>query len=500
MALHRAPAPPHRPRTLRVRDALKRLTGESLVYGLGQASGRAVQLLLVPILTRALTRDVYGVADLVLAYSQFAVLVLVFGMDGALVRFFYQEPGREARRRMVATSLAFRLALGLAAAAALGLLAAPLAPSLTGSPVYRKYLLIGAATLPFTLLTLFANDVLRVTFQPWKFITLNLAQTLVTGAVSLWLVLGRDLGVAGVLYGKLAGDASCALLGLLLIRLSLAPVFDRGVLGRMLAFGAPLVPASIAYGVVSSADRFFLQRARGLAEVGVYAVAVKFFAVAMMGVSAFSLAFFPFAHARAAEPQAPRLYARVMSLYVVVASLAALMLGAFAPEALGLLVPPEYRGAARPALLLAFAAVAYGAYYVACLGIQLALKTALLGWTAAAAAAAALVANALLTPGLGGLGAATATLLGNVTLAVTTYAASQSVHPLPFRGGRLLLLFALALGLGIAAQHGPLLGAWGWALRLGALVVFVAAAWVAGVVHDRAPAATHEPRTGAARP
>ena len=71
-----------------MREALKRLTGESLIYGLGQVSGRAVQFLLVPILTRALARDVYGVADLVLAYSQFVVLVMVFGMDGALVRFF----------------------------------------------------------------------------------------------------------------------------------------------------------------------------------------------------------------------------------------------------------------------------------------------------------------------------------------------------------------------------------------------------------------------------
>lgn len=468
-----------------MREALKRLTGESLVYGLGQVSGRAVQLLLVPILTRALARDVYGVADLVLAYSQFAALVLVFGMDGALVRFFYQEPDREARRRMIATSLLFRVAASLAAAALLALIASALAPSLTGSAAYRKYLMIGAMTLPFTLVSLFANDTLRVTFQPWKFITLNLAQTIATGTVSLWLVLGRHMGVAGVLYGKLAGDAVAALLGLALIRRSVAPAFDVQVLRRMLAFGAPLVPVSIAYGVVSSADRYFLQRTRGLAEVGTYAVAVKFFAIAMMGVSAFSLAFFPFAHARSADPGAPRLYARVMSLYVVGASLAALLLGAFAPEAVALLVPPEYRSAARPALLLGFAAVAYGAYYVACLGIQLALRTSLLGWTAAAAAAVSVAANAVLAPRLGGQGVATATLLGNVTLAVATYMAAQSVHPLPYRGGRLLALFALAGVLAIVAQHGSLLGPWGWTIKPAAAAVFVAVAWASGVVKDR---------------
>src|SRR5262245_13638113 len=201
-----------------MREALKKLTAESFVYGLGQVGTRAVQLFMVPILTRVLTRDVYGVGDLVLAYAQFAVMFLVFGMDGALVRFFYQEPDREARRRMIATSLAFRLALAIAAAALLGWLAAPLAPAVMSSTAYRKYLAIGAMTLPFTLLTLFANDVLRVTFQAKKYVALNGVQAVVTAAVSLWLVLARHMGVAGILYGKLAGDASGALLGLVLIR------------------------------------------------------------------------------------------------------------------------------------------------------------------------------------------------------------------------------------------------------------------------------------------
>ncbi len=463
-----------------MREALKRLTAESLIYGLGQVSGRAVQLLMVPILTRVLTRDVYGVGDLVLAYTQFVVVFLVFGMDGALVRFFYQEPDREARRRMVATSLGFRVVISAGVSLVLVSVAGGLAPVIMGSPAYRKYLVIGAVTLPFTLLTLFTNDVLRVTFQPWKFITVNVAQTVVTGCASLGLVLGRHLGVAGVLYGKLAGDAVAALLGLIMIRHSLARSFDGRVLRRMLSFGAPLVPAALAYGVVGAADRFFLQRTHGLGAVGTYAVAVKFFAVAMMGVSAFSLAFFPFAHARAQAPEAPRLFARIFSLYGAVACGLALAIGAFAPEIVALAVPPEYREAAQPALMLTFAAVAYGAYYVACLGIQLALQTHWLGLTAAAAALVALVANALLVAHGGGLGASEATLLGNVTLAVATYVVAQRVHRLPFRGAKVLGLFVVALALAIAVQHAPSTPS-GWALKLGALAGWALLAVALGV-------------------
>jgi O-antigen/teichoic acid export membrane protein len=469
---------------LSMREALKRLTSESAVYGLGQVGGRAVQFLMVPILTRALTRDVYGVGDLVMAYAQTVVLLLVFGMDSALVRFFYQEPDREARRRMVTTSLLFRVALVLVAVAFLAPLAPRLAPGLMGSAVYGKYLLIGALTLPFTLLALFMNDVLRVTFQPLKFITVNLAQTVVTAAVSLWLVLQHHLGVAGVLYGKLAGDAAAALLGLVLIRLSLTRAFDLEVLKRMLRFGWPIVPAAFCYGIIGAADRFFLQRARGLADVGTYAVAVKFFAVAMMGVSAFSLAFFPFAHARSQEPGAPRLYARVFSLYMAAAGFLGILVGGFAPEIVAVAVPPEYRDAARPALLLTFAAVAYGAYYVSCLGIQLSLKTALLGVTAALAAVIAVAANALLVPRYGPMGAAAATWLGNVVLAVATYLVAQSVHRLPFRGGKIAGLYALALALTFIAQRlHP--GAAGAALKVAIALAFLGAAWMTGVGRER---------------
>jgi O-antigen/teichoic acid export membrane protein len=303
---------------------------------------------------------------------------------------------------------------------------------------------------------------------------------LVTAAVSLGLVLGRHLGVAGVLYGKLAGDAVAALLGLVLIRHSIAFAFDGAVLRRMLRFGAPLVPAALAYGVVGAADRFFLQRTHGLEAVGTYAIAVKFFAVAMMGVSAFSLAFFPFAHARAQQPDAPRLFARIFSVYGATASLLALIVGAFAPEIVAVAVPPEYRGAAKPALMLTFAAVAYGAYYVACLGIQLALRTSWLGWTAAAAALVAVAANAMLVPRGGVLGAAEATLLGNVALAVGTYVVAQRVHRLPFRGAKIALLFGVALGLAIAAQHAPPTHV-GWALKLGAVAGFAVLAFVVGI-------------------
>jgi O-antigen/teichoic acid export membrane protein len=455
-----------------VREALKKLSGESVVYGLGQVSGRAVQLLLVPILTRILTPGEFGIGELVIAYSQTAVLVMVFGMDGALARFFYQEPDRAARIRMASTSLLFRLVTGGVVALLLALASGPLADLMLGGDAYRKYLLLGAATLPLTLMVLFSNDVLRVTFQPWKFITLNVTQTVVTAGVSVWLVVFEKTGVVGVLYGRLLGDGVAALVGLVLVRHTIRPHFEREVLGRMLAYGLPLVPVAFAYGAITAVDRFMLQRTRSLEEVAVYAVAMKFFAVVTMGVSAFQLAYGPFAFARAQDPEARRLYARVFAAFVSIGSLGALAVAAFSREALAQLAPPAYAGAAAPAAWLAFAAVAQGAYYVASVGIGLALKTPWLGLSAGGAALVAIAANLLLTPRFGPEGAAAATTLAYMTSAGLTYVVAQRVYPVPYRGLRMMALFGVALATGLwLAGHAPA-GAGGLALRAGAVLAF----------------------------
>ena len=470
---------------MNIREQLRRLSGDSLVYGMGQVLGKGVNLLLVPVLVRTLLQQQFGVSDLVLSYSASVLLVLVFGMDSALARFFYEQPDREARIRMVSSSFVFRFVVGGSIAAILALSAPWLASHVLGGAAYAKYLRIGALTLPFTLFCLFSNDVLRVTFQPWKFIALNITQALLVGGLTLYFVVGRHLGVAGVLYGKLLGDAGTACVGLVLCRHSLKPRFSRVLLRQMFRYGAPLMPVSFAYGIIGSVDRYTLQQHSSLETVAIYGVAMKFFAVVTMAVSAFQLAFGPWAFAQAKQEGSGLLFARVFALYVAVASFGALLCGLFAPTIVSLLATKSYAAAAAPALWLAFAAVAQGAYYVAALGINLSLRTPLVVWTAGGAALVATLANLVLTPRYGAEGAAAATCMGYASSAVFAYLVAQRVHPLPYRGARLALLFLSALGLGVGGLRFAPPGVGGVGVKVAALALFALLAWRLEVWTDR---------------
>jgi O-antigen/teichoic acid export membrane protein len=467
-----------------VKGPLRRLTGESVVYGLGQAAGRGLQMLLVPVFTRVFAPAVYGVVDLLGLATAIAALLVVMGTDAALARFFYEAADESARRTMVSTSALWRLGVCLAVTVVLVLVAPAFSRFLLDSPDYAKYVRLAALSIPFTAFFLFQNDVLRVTFQPWKFIALNLANTILVGGLSILFVVAWQRGVAGVLYARILGDAVTAAFGFVLIRHSLGGRFDRALLGRMLAFGAPLIPVAVAYWALQYADRWTLAHYADLAAVGVYSVAVKMGAAMMLAVSAFHLAWGPFAFARARDPGAAALFSRVLTLYVAVAASIALALGLFAPEALALLVPAPYVAAALPGAVLGFAAVAHGAYYVAALGASLALRNDILAWTSLVAALVALALNLALVRPLGLLGVAIATCTGFALSTALVYAWAQRVRPIPFRGLRALFLFVLglaALAGGVAAAHAT--GGGGPAslgVRAAAWLAFAAvAAWLA---------------------
>ena len=89
-------------------------------------------------------------------------------------------------------------------------------------------------------------------------------------------------------------------------------------------------------------------------------------------------------------------------------------------------------------------------------------------------------------------GAAIATFAGYTASAVFTYGIAQRVHPLPYRGARLAVLFGAGVALGALAVHRAPLGLAGVGWRFASLVLFALLAWKSDVWKDRG-AIRHRP-------
>ena len=83
---------------------------------------------------------------------------------------------------------------------------------------------------------------------------------------------------------------------------------DRALLRRMLRFGLPTMPAELTLYSLNFIDRILIVRLAGLAEAGLYALAIKFAQGINVLARGFQLAFPPLAYSIADDDEARRAY------------------------------------------------------------------------------------------------------------------------------------------------------------------------------------------------
>src|SRR5207237_4596369 len=122
-----------------------------------------------------------------------------------------------------------------------------------------------------------------------------------------------------------------------------------------------LVPSALALWAITFIDRLFLSSYKGVAEVGVYSLAVRVSSVIVFLMIAFRLAWPAFAYSIEDDSTAKRTYSYVLTYLLFVCCWISLALGALAPWIVKVLAPtkPEFHRADEAVGLLAFAATAY---------------------------------------------------------------------------------------------------------------------------------------------
>lgn len=241
---------------------------EVVLVALAQAVVAALGLLYVPVLTKTLGAEGYGVWAQVNAVLYVLPAIVGLGLPYTLVRYLPEET-EEGRSPVLSTALAAALAGSVLASLALLLLAGPLADALFEGDrlvVMALSALVLVAPLNGCVLASFRSRRRLLAYS------LLLAGRAVAGmgfATYGALVLG---GVHAVLASIVAAELLFLLLGGGLLARRLGR--PRGALvPKLVRFGAPSVPNAFAVWVVTSSDRYVLAAILGAAAVGHYAPA-----------------------------------------------------------------------------------------------------------------------------------------------------------------------------------------------------------------------------------
>jgi len=421
---------------------------EFFVYGVGDALVKLALFLTLPLYTRILSPGDYGVLTFLLTAVALSVAVLGVGSDSVYARFFFAEGGTDGRRVLTTTWMAFLGGWSAIAVAVACLTAAPIAQAAFGAGGHATAVVLALAAVPCILVNVISGQVLRNQFRPTAFVLTNLGATVVEVGLGLLLATAAHLGVNGFLGGILAAEAGMVPIRLWMARGLLQRSFSPHLLRRLVAYGAPLVPASVAYWAVATADRFLLARMSGLRELGLYGVANAVSGVLLLAVGAVGQAWSPRAVAlyEQRRAEAPRLFGRALTL--LLGGMGALCVGVtvFADRIVAVMAAPAYRSAASAVAPLALALVAYAATQITVSGITLTGRTRYVAIHSVAAAAVNIGLCLALIPRYGMIGAAWATTAAYLLLAILYLVTSQRLWAVEYEVRR-----ALALCVAIAA-------------------------------------------------
>lgn len=161
--------------------SLKKLGGETIIYGLSNVLGRMLNfVIVVPFLTKIMGEE-FGVVGDLFFWTGLLIAVLVFRMDTAVFRFASRKENDAKtvfRRTQTFVASAVVLVLG-----GLAFGAAPLAEWL-GYPGLTAYVYLVLITVTFDALSAVPLARLRLQQRPWRFVAANLGNV----AVNLLLI------------------------------------------------------------------------------------------------------------------------------------------------------------------------------------------------------------------------------------------------------------------------------------------------------------------------
>ena len=208
----------------------------------------------------------------------------------------------------------------------------------------------------------------------------------------------------------------------------------------MIRFGLPTMPAELSLYSLNFIDRILIVRLAGLAEAGLYALAIKFAQGMNVIARGFQLAWPPLAYSIADDDEARRAYSLVFTWFAAVCAFAVAGLWLLARWIVDLLAAPEYFDSFEAIGLLSTGIALYALYLVLVVILGRTGRTEFNLPATIAGTVVNIVCNLVLIPPLGIVGAGIALVASYLVVLVLMYVLTQRLFPVPYEWGRLALL------------------------------------------------------------
>lgn len=402
-------------------------------YGFFSLVNSAIPFFLLPVMTRYLTPDDYGIVAI---FGVMVSLLLPFiGMNvhGAYSRAFF-APDRFDSTKYMGTVIIFSLATWVVVCILFCIFRIPLSALFTFPSNWMW-------AVPLVAFGTLFPQIVQVSWQvrelPCAYGIFQNTRTISEVAGALLFVVLLGMGWQGRVLSRALVSVifACAGLYILFQKRWLVFSFDRTYLSHALRFGIPLIPHSLAGILNTSIDRLFITHMVGIADTGLYTVGYQIGAAIGLAATAFNQAYVPwlFRKLNMNSEQEKIKIVKFTYLYFFVIISAALVLGALAPFLMKALLGVQFQSSAVYVIWIALGYAFNGSYYMVANYIFYAEKTYLLAMITFIGAAINVIFNYFFIRLNGAVGAAQATSLMYFLTFLFVWFLSSKVYSMPWR-------------------------------------------------------------------
>jgi len=482
---------------------IKRLAGQTVIYGMSSIVGRLLNYLLVPLYTHLVfeTQE-YGVVTLMYSYVAFLLVILTYGMETAFFRFYESNP--DQRQTVFSTSLFSILSTSTLFILVASFFRQPIAGALgfADHPEYIAWLgiivgLDAIAAIPFARLRA-ENKPLKFALVKFVNIGVNIGLNLFFLLLCPWLLENGPQGLQqmvstiydptiGVGYVFISNLVASIVTLLLLVPVMLRSQFgfSASLLRSMLVYALPLLVAGLS-GVINEALdkillKYLLPQEVALSQVGIYGACYKISIMMTIFIQAFRFAAEPFFFSQAANKDARQLYAQVMKYFVIACLFIFLGIMLFI-DIVQYFVGEDYREGLGVVPVLLLANMFLGIYFNLSIWYKLTGQTRFGAFIALFGALITILLNIWWIPLIGYYGSAWATLVCYVFMTLLSYLLGQKYFRVPYELKTLGLFIVAALAIYFVSL---LTGSWPALVRYIMALVFLAIFAIAVLLIDR---------------
>lgn len=409
-----------------------------------------VSLFMIPIYTRYLEPDDYGVVSLVTAFTNFLLVVMGLQMGNSLERLYFDY--KDQRLKEFFSSVLYGiLIINLALIIPLHIFGEPFAHLIfpQDNVPYRPYILLGLVVIFFRSFINYFNMMLRVQERGLNLLVNAVINVILGIGFGLYFIVYRNMGAYGVMLSQVYAAVVHFVILLVILIGHIRPVFKPALLKPALSYSLPLIPHALGGILFISSDRFILGYFVSLGAIGLYDLADKIAMVIKVFISSFNSATMPtfIRHTKTDRAQARVFYRDLMTRWCVIIAAIFLAMSLFAEELIWWLLPEKYYGAHVFVPILVGAYVFRGLYGFPINSVMYEKKTFTFPLITFTAGVMNIAGNILLIPLIGVIAAAWTTLLSYALTFVLALYFSNRYYPLEYEWGKILSIFGVALAL-----------------------------------------------------